>query len=45
MTTEERLDCLEKHIEALTTAFQLSLVAARPASEWLDAQLEKIYKP
>lgn len=39
---EDRLTKLEAQVAALTTALHLSLVSAKPASEWLDAQMEKI---
>jgi hypothetical protein len=39
---EQRVEKLEKQVEALTTALQLTLVCAKPVSEWLDAQNEKI---
>jgi hypothetical protein len=39
---ERRVETLEKQVRALTTALQLTLVAAKPVSEWLDAQNEQI---
>lgn len=40
--TEARIARLEAQMDVLTRALHLSLVAAKPASEWLDASMAKI---
>lgn len=39
---DERVRVLEEQVAALITALHLTTVAAKPASEWLDASLAKI---
>lgn len=42
LTDAERLAKVEAQIDTLTRALHLTTVAAKPASEWLDAQMAKI---
>lgn len=39
---DARVSRLEAQVDALTRALHLTTVAAKPTSEWLDAQMEKI---
>ena len=40
--TARRLARLEAQVDALTRGLQLTLVAAQPASKWLDAKMAAI---
>ncbi len=39
---QARVAKLEARIDVLTRGLQLTLVAAKPASEWIDANMAKI---